>query len=103
MPNCSRPGWTTWGSASLRRRSGTVGPVDKLDIQEGELVTLLIGPRDGNHACDLTDLELVIRTGGEAEREWSLTRDVADDVLAGNPHADRFGNKDVWHFYSEPV
>src|SRR6185436_19843908 len=24
------------------------------------------------------------------------------DVLAGNPHADRFGNEDVWHFYTEP-
>jgi hypothetical protein len=62
-----------------------------------------MGPKDGNHACDLTDLELVLQAPGEGGRQWSLTRDVSDDVLAGNPHADRFGNKDVWHFYSEPV
>ena len=23
-------------------------------------------------------------------------------MLAGNPHADRFGNAGVWHFYTEP-
>src|SRR5205814_951104 len=74
----------------------------ELKIQPGDLVSLVIGPR-ANHSCDLTDLELVLKSAGENAREWSLTRDVADDVLAGNPHADRFGNKDVWHFYSEPV
>jgi hypothetical protein len=83
-------------------RSATLGPV-KLDVQEGDLVSILIGPRDGNHACDLTDVELVLRTGDKDSREWSLTRDVTPNVLAGNPHADRFGNKDVWHFYTEPV
>jgi hypothetical protein len=84
-------------------RAVTVGPVGKLTVQKGDLISVLIGPRDGNHACDLTDLELVLRTAGAGGREWSLTRDVAGDVLAGNPHGDRFGNKDVWHFYSGPV
>jgi hypothetical protein len=81
-------------------KPAVIGPIDKLDIQKGDLVSILIGPRDGNHACDLTDLEFVLKAG---DKEWSLTRDVAGDVLAGNPHADRFGNKDVWHFYTEPV
>src|SRR5262249_38487573 len=48
-------------------------------------------------------LELVLSQAGEDSREWSLTRDVSADVLAGNPHADRFGNADVWHFYTEAV
>ncbi len=82
-------------------REVKVGPFEKLDVREGDLLSLLIGPRDGNHACDLTDLELVVKEPGG--REWSLTADVCGDVLAGNPHADRLGNKDVWHFYTEPV
>ncbi|NOS71244.1 MAG: DUF1592 domain-containing protein [Verrucomicrobia bacterium] len=80
-----------------------VGPVENLSIQTGDLVSLLIGPRDGNHSCDLTDIELVIKSAGDGGREWSLTRDVSPDVLASNPHADRFGNEGVWHFYTEAV
>src|SRR5262249_21118365 len=84
------------------KRDAKLGPI-KLDVQKGDLLSVLIGPRDGNHACDLTDVEFVVRGEGEGGREWSLTRDVSSDVLAGNPHADRFGNKGVWHFYTEPV
>ena len=80
-----------------------IAPIEALAVQPGDLVSLLIGPRDGNHSCDLTDLELVLKSSGENSREWSLTRDVSNDVLAGNPHADRFGNDGVWHFYTEPV
>jgi hypothetical protein len=28
---------------------------------------------------------------------------VSGDVLAANPHSDRFGNEGVWHFYTEPT
>jgi hypothetical protein len=76
------------------------GPLEKVAIRQGDLLILLIGPRDGNHACDLTDLEFTIKS---ANAGWSLTGDVSPDVLAGNPHADRLGNKDVWHFFTEPV
>ena len=65
----------------------------------GDLVSLLIGPRDGNHACDLTAVDLTLAGGG---REWNLAREVSPDVLAGNPHADAHGNAGVWHFYTEP-
>ena len=78
-------------------------PIQNLAIQPGDLVSLVIGPRDGNHSCDLTDLELVLKAAGANTPEWSLTRDVSDDVLAGNPHMDSFGNKDVWNFYTRPV
>jgi hypothetical protein len=88
------------GGVAHGARPVPVGPIDKLDLRKGDLVSLLVGPRDGNHACDLTDVELTLRSDG---REWNLARDVAGDVLAGNPHADRHGNKDVWHFYTEPV
>lgn len=74
-----------------------------LTVRKGDLVSLVIGPRNGDHSCDLTDLELNVRQVGEGGRSWSLTGDVASDILAGNPHADRQGNPAVWHFYSEPV
>jgi hypothetical protein len=82
---------------------GTIGPIKTLAVQPGDLVSLLVGPRDGNHACDLTDLSLVLTTVGANPREWSLTQDVSSNILDGNPHADRFGNDGVWHFYTEPV
>ncbi|AMV17155.1 hypothetical protein VT03_04640 [Planctomyces sp. SH-PL14] len=79
------------------------GPIERFAIQAGDLVSLVIGPRDGNHSCDLTDVELAIRGIGQDSRQWVLTRDVTPDVLAGNPHADGAGHGGVWHFYTEPV
>ncbi len=77
-----------------------IGPIESLDVQKGDLVSLLIGPRDGNHSCDLTAIDL--KLSGAGGRTWDLAADVSSDVLAGNPHADRFGNAAVWHFYTEP-
>ncbi len=79
-----------------------VGPIESLAVRSGDLVSLLIGPRDGNHSCDLTDVELTL-TNLADQKSWSLTGDVSNDVLAGNPHADRHGNADVWHFYTRPL
>ncbi len=76
-----------------------VGPIEKLSVRPGDTVSLLIGPRDGNHGCDLTALDLAITASGG--RTWDLADDVSSDVLAGNPHADRLGNEAVWHFYAE--
>jgi len=78
-----------------------VGPFEKVSVQAGDLVSLLIGARDGDDSCDLTDVQLSIsRDGGP---DWGLTRDVSLDLLAGNPHADSFGNRATWHFYCESV
>ncbi|HWY87424.1 MAG TPA: DUF1587 domain-containing protein, partial [Gemmataceae bacterium] len=75
-----------------------IDPVD-IDVQEGDLVALMIGPR-ANHSCDLTAVDLTLTSG---DKTWDLAKDVSSDVLAGNPHADRLGNKAVWHFYTEPT
>ncbi|HEV8069424.1 MAG TPA: DUF1592 domain-containing protein [Planctomycetaceae bacterium] len=101
-----RRGATRQRLADGTAQGGKVGVIRQtggLAVQPGDFVSLLVGPRDGNHSCDLTNLELVIRTTASTPREWSLARDVSDNVLAGNPHADRFGTAGVWHFYSEPV
>ncbi|MFN0056144.1 MAG: DUF1592 domain-containing protein [Planctomycetales bacterium] len=79
-----------------------VGPIDQQGVQPGDLLSLLIGPRDGNHSCDLTAIDLQIVSLGDNPQTWNLAADVSGDVLAANPHADRLGNEAVWHFYVEP-
>ena len=74
-------------------------------VRTGELVSLLVGPRDGNHSCDLTDVEFKLReqvSEGQA-KSWNLTSDVSPNIMAGNPHADQYGHSDTWSFYGEPV
>ncbi|PAW85344.1 MAG: hypothetical protein B9S33_09920 [Pedosphaera sp. Tous-C6FEB] len=96
------------GSTRQRLAAGTaqgarevkVPPQEKLAVQPGDLLSLIIGPRDGNHSCDMTAVELDIKAT-EGKR-WNLASDVSPNILAGNPHADGLGNPGVWHFYSEP-
>ncbi len=103
------------GPTRQRLASGTAGgaeehkfgPFPDLVVQPGDLLSLIIGPRDGEHSCDMTAIDLTITAPPTAaapntSREWNLAKDVSPDILAGNPHADRFGNSSVWHFYSEP-
>ncbi len=77
----------------------TAGPINDVSVQPGDLVSVLIGPRDGNHACDLTAVDLTLSGGGG---EWDLAHEVSPDIVAGNPHADGQGHANVWHFYTEP-
>ena len=83
----------------------TVPPIENVRMGQGELIALVVGPRDGNHSCDLTDIEFTIRQQGvnETPRQWNLTSDVSPNLLAGNPHADAEGQADVWNFFVEPT
>lgn len=98
------------GHTRQRLASGTAGgpekhqfgPFENLVVQQGDLLSLIIGPRDGEHSCDMTAIELSVSSASDASLEWNLARDISPDILAGNPHADRLGNSGVWHFYSEP-
>jgi hypothetical protein len=76
-----------------------VGPFENFAVQPGDLVCVSVGPHDGNHSCDLSALNLKLSDG---TREWDLASDISSDILAGNPHPDRLGNREVWHFFSEP-
>lgn len=98
------------GATKQRLATGTaqgnteakINPIENLAVRAGDLVSLLIGPRDGNHACDLTAIDLKLTSSGAGAQGWSLAEDVSGDVQAGNPHADRLGHEAVWHFYTEP-
>ncbi len=77
-----------------------VGPVKNVAVQPGDLISVLIGPRDGNHACDLTAIDLTVSSAVDASGTWRER--FHPSILAGNPHADAQGNPGVWNFYSEP-
>ena len=67
-------------------------------MEQGDVISVVVSPGNGDHTCDLTAVELALSDG---TREWSLAKEVSSDILAGNPHADSHGNKEVWHFFSE--
>jgi hypothetical protein len=77
-------------------------PSRKLEIQKGDLLILAVDAWNGDHTCDLTEIELTVSEPSKWGRTWDLAADVADSVHAGNPHADRNGNKDVWSFVRGP-
>ncbi|MEX0586940.1 MAG: DUF1592 domain-containing protein, partial [Pirellulales bacterium] len=79
------------------------GPIEKLAVQPGDLISLLVGPRGKDHSCDLTALDLELTSEGDGGRRWDLAQDVSSNILSANPHADRLGNENVWHFYTEPT
>ena len=83
-------------------QEGKAAPAEAFTVRPADLISLRVGPRDGNHACDLTAVELIVRETRQGGREWNLTREVSGDGIAANPHADAFGNPAVWVFYTEP-
>jgi hypothetical protein len=70
-----------------------LGPFAGVPVEPGQVVALVVGPRDSNHVCDLTAIDLTLTDGTTT---WDLAGDVAPDILAGNPHG-------VWHFLSQPA
>ncbi|PWU12922.1 MAG: hypothetical protein C5B50_20420 [Verrucomicrobia bacterium] len=89
------------GSQNIPAESAAAKPL-VTNVEPGDMVSLIVGAKEGNHICDTTVVELSlaeVRIGGST---WELTKEVMDTVLAGNPHADAAGHPAVWHFYSEP-
>jgi len=70
-----------------------LGPFEKVRVEAGQVVALVIGPRDGNHACDMTAINLKLTAG---DKTWDLGRDVSPNILQSNPHG-------PWHFVSQPA
>lgn len=82
--------------------SGKLPPTE-ITVRKREVVSLLVGPRDGSHVCDLTNIDLTVTEATGAKRVWSATKDLTSNISHANPHADAHGNNAVWHFYSGPV
>jgi hypothetical protein len=86
-----------------RDKNPPLAYTDLIPVRTGDLVSVLVGPRDGEHSCDLSDLQFTITNAAETQQVWSLTNDISSNPLAGNPHADAAGSANRWHFYTEPV
>jgi hypothetical protein len=76
-----------------------IDAIDNVRIAVGDVVSVAIGANNGDHACDLTAVDVTITVSGQT---WDLAQDVSANVLVGNPHADHFNNASVWHFFGEP-
>ena len=72
-------------------------------VSKGDLILLAVDAKNGDHSCDLTDIALTITETGGPGHVWDLAADIADNVLDGNPHADRFGNRQTWSFVQGPT
>lgn len=70
-----------------------MGPFENVNVEAGQVVALVIGPRDGSHVCDLTAINLTLHDG---QKTWNLAEDVSPNILKGNPHG-------AWHFLSQPA
>lgn len=87
------------GGALDKGGKTSFGPVEKITVRPGDFISLSIGPRNGDHSCDLTALEFNLTDGTHT---WNLAKDISPNILASNPHADGAGTANVWHFFSEP-
>ena len=108
-PSCGN-GISWWvehrhGSTTTKLEGGNIDlgkktdmPARELKVTKGDQILLAIGARDGNHICDLTQVDLTIDEMSAKPRRWDLASDVADTITEGNPHADKLGNKEVWSF-----
>jgi len=71
------------------------GGTEPVTVKPGEVLLLSVTPLK-NHGADTTLAEWEIAEVGGDGRKWDATADLAGDLLAGNPHADRHGNKQAW-------
>ena len=74
-------------------------PPKKISVKKGEVLSLVVGPRDNNHSCDLTSVQLVVTETNGTKHVWDLVKEVSPNLQAGNPHDDSYGNLKVWHFF----
>ncbi|MEO2089998.1 MAG: DUF1592 domain-containing protein, partial [Gemmataceae bacterium] len=82
------------GGIAQGAKAAAPAPFEKVMITAGDLVSVVVGPRNGEHSCDLTAVDLTITVG---DKTWDLGKDVTPNITAGNPHSG------VWHFYTEPT
>lgn len=68
-----------------------IGPFTEIPLQPKQVIALVVGPRDGNHFCDLTAIDLIVTA---ADEQWHLSRDLAPRLLQGNPQG-------PWHLLSQ--
>lgn len=69
-----------------------------VNLRKGDVIRLIVNPRDQNHACDTTQVDFSVTESGSQKRSWQLSADVVDRFGDSNPLPDRYGNASTWHF-----
>lgn len=89
------------GLATGNSAGGTpvlIGPFQDVSILAGDEVRLLVGPRDGNHSCDLTRVDMTIHLG---DQKWKLSESLSSKLIQSNP-LDDFAETH-WRFFHAPA
>lgn len=68
-----------------------------LRVRKADIVVFYVGPRSGNHVCDLTEINLTLRSPSK-KLTWDLAGECSQRILDSNPLGDSQGNPAVWHF-----
>ena len=92
-------GVNTLERGELGTAENVIIPTFKLEVNKGDLISLIVGPREGNHACDLTEINLVISELIDRQRVWDMAAELSRNIHVGNPLDDIFGNEKTWHIY----
>ena len=71
---------------------------EPITVAVGDVIALMVLPRDSNHSCDTTHVELKLTEVDGGQRTWDLSEQVVDRVHEGNPMTDPFGHQGVWSF-----
>jgi hypothetical protein len=85
------------GSQSAPNGPDQSAKLGAIHVAKGDRLALVIAPKSGHEYCT-TLLGFTISEVGVQARVWDLATDVIGSLQAGNPHADSFGNPDVWAF-----
>ena len=81
----------------------TFAAANEIEVLRGDVVSLIINPRTGDHSCDTTRVDLTLTEVGEQKRVWNLATDIVDRIQEANPLADTLGNSEVWHFCAQAI
>ena len=84
------------GGAQNFDQAKDAAKLSSVSVQAGDMLYLIVLPK-GEYTCDSTTVDFVIAKD-DGSATWNLTADLVAEPLQGNPHADHFGNADVWHF-----
>jgi cytochrome c553 len=80
-------------------RAGSNGEALKaVSVKKGDVLVITVLPKN-EYSCDTTLVDLKLEMGGKT---WA-TKDIVDDLTAGNPHSDKLGNAGIWSFHEVTV
>ncbi len=67
----------------------------KVTVEKGDELLLVVDAKNGDHSCDLTEIDFTVREVEITAGKWDLAADVSGAPHAGNPHG-------VWSFVKGP-